>query len=249
MKSTHKPATCSALSCTARRAHRRAFTLIELLTVIAIIGILAAILIPTVAAVRKKARKAECASNLHQLGMAINLYTNDNKGKLPDGDKSSPQSGTDSSAVQWIPYQRRDELISYGMTWDMFFCNGNLEYTNNWKTEAQRVIKQNLPIGYIYLPGTSLNTFDQSGRQTPSKYTELRFTKVNYRLIAVDVNRKYNNSFTSGTNHGDNNTPVGGNHLYIDGAVKWIPSSEFINRVALRDPSAQGTDYFFKTED
>ncbi|MBC8010182.1 MAG: DUF1559 domain-containing protein [Burkholderiales bacterium] len=56
---------------------RAGFTLIELLTVIAIIGILAAIIIPTVGRVRASARDASCKSNLRQIGLAINLYGNE----------------------------------------------------------------------------------------------------------------------------------------------------------------------------
>jgi prepilin-type N-terminal cleavage/methylation domain-containing protein len=61
-----------------------AFTLIELLTVIAIIGILAAILIPVVGMVREQARGAKCLSNLRQIGFAYQFYSNDHRGYLPD---------------------------------------------------------------------------------------------------------------------------------------------------------------------
>jgi prepilin-type N-terminal cleavage/methylation domain-containing protein/prepilin-type processing-associated H-X9-DG protein len=68
-----------------RRRHRAAaFTLIELLTVIAIIGILAAILIPTVAKVRESARKSQSVSNLRQWGTALHLYLADSKGRMPN---------------------------------------------------------------------------------------------------------------------------------------------------------------------
>lgn len=64
----------------------RAFTLIELLTVIAIIGILAAIVIPVVGRVRESARDAQCKSNLRQYGVAVALYVTDNKQTYPSGD-------------------------------------------------------------------------------------------------------------------------------------------------------------------
>lgn len=61
------------------------FTLIELLTVIAIIGILAAILIPVVGSVREGARASQCASNLRQTGQALLMYVSDNDGYAPPG--------------------------------------------------------------------------------------------------------------------------------------------------------------------
>lgn len=63
---------------------RLAFTLIELLTVIAIIGILAAILIPTVASVRDSAKSSVCVSNLRQIGLAASIYALDNNDRLPN---------------------------------------------------------------------------------------------------------------------------------------------------------------------
>ncbi|AHF91205.1 N-terminal cleavage protein [Opitutaceae bacterium TAV5] len=67
----------------ASRQPIRAFTLIELLTVIAIIGILAAIIIPVVGKVRESARKMQSISNVRSAAQAALLYANDNKDALP----------------------------------------------------------------------------------------------------------------------------------------------------------------------
>jgi prepilin-type N-terminal cleavage/methylation domain-containing protein len=62
---------------------RHAFTLIELLTVIAVFAILAAILIPALGMVRHRANSAKSISNLRQIGTSVALYTVQNKGVLP----------------------------------------------------------------------------------------------------------------------------------------------------------------------
>ncbi|EIQ00921.1 prepilin-type N-terminal cleavage/methylation domain-containing protein [Opitutaceae bacterium TAV1] len=66
-----------------REKNASGFTLIELLTVIAIIGVLAGITIPVISSMRDRAKDAICLNNLRQVGMAMNLYAQDNKGQLP----------------------------------------------------------------------------------------------------------------------------------------------------------------------
>jgi len=60
-----------------------AFTLIELLVVTAVIGILASLLLPVLGRAKEAARSTACMSNLHQIGIALQLYVQDNNNRLP----------------------------------------------------------------------------------------------------------------------------------------------------------------------
>ena len=73
---------------TALKSGKMAFTLTELLVVMAIIGIVAAVLVPVLRGAQKKSQESKCASNIRQLGMALLQSSADNAGMmfyLPNG--------------------------------------------------------------------------------------------------------------------------------------------------------------------
>jgi len=61
----------------------KAFTLIELLVVIALMAVLAALLLPAFGRAKESGRGIACLSNLHQIGIALQLYVQDNSNRLP----------------------------------------------------------------------------------------------------------------------------------------------------------------------
>lgn len=83
------------------RSTTAGFTLIELLTVIAIIGILAAIFVPTIGSVREKAQRAVDANNLREIAKAAMVYAGDNNDRLPDPGSTPSPSITGDKLFVW----------------------------------------------------------------------------------------------------------------------------------------------------
>jgi prepilin-type N-terminal cleavage/methylation domain-containing protein len=82
-----------------RSLQNQGFTLVELLVVIAILGVLLSILLPVLSQTRHQARRAACAANLRQVGVAIHLYAQDSDDMIPFGPTGRPVTGSNFYTV------------------------------------------------------------------------------------------------------------------------------------------------------
>jgi prepilin-type N-terminal cleavage/methylation domain-containing protein/prepilin-type processing-associated H-X9-DG protein len=88
---------------------RSGFTLIEVLVVVGIIGLLVAILVPSVAKSRQQARAVVCMSNLREWGKAIQMYANDHDDTLPFENRPKADEVDNDVEDPYYPYVWKDK--------------------------------------------------------------------------------------------------------------------------------------------
>lgn len=206
-------------SCPSRLGHvgrpcRRAFTLVELLTVIGIVGVLAAILIPTTVAVRESGKRTACLGQMRQLGMGLLAYINNNPRRV------GPYSGRDAGNSDPSLWRYKGQLVQLGLlspyldfsetapkTPGIFICPG----TPSPRAETVK--------GSSDLTSYWLNpTFSSE----PSRMPNL-LDQPNQRVAIADYCAWWNTSlWPDFINHGAS----GMNVFRIDGSAQWLPSSK-----------------------
>ena len=208
----------------ARAMSRRSFTLIELLVVVAIIGTLAAMLLPALNNAKSKAKQITCSSNLKQLGTAIHLYATDANDVLPHSTQAPTTAGcwfwaVDAYLLGIVPTgtpntQQKIASIKQDPVWTGFDANSR----TNWRT-----VKMN----YKLVGNKADGTITPEDTANPSWRKVTDITKPTTTPLLFD-----------GAVEGTGSSPIksqfhgwevyvelrhqgGANVLFVDGHVEW----------------------------
>ena len=182
----------------------RGFTLVELLVVVAVVAILAALLLPALASAKERSKGAACLSNLRQIGLAIRAYADDSSGNIPFGPKAAPftsafdlypSTGAPTSLISLgsgAPAALGLMLQSYLASQPkVLFCPGSDQFVNGDAQLAQVGLSQ-AQCGYYYRHAGNTSLFDNSASPFVPTHIKLDDLGVNrnglpIRALAIDT--------------------------------------------------------------
>jgi prepilin-type N-terminal cleavage/methylation domain-containing protein len=186
---------------------KRAFTLIELLVVIAIIGLLISIVVPSLGAARANAKRAVCASNLRQVGVALRTYLGESNDRFPYASMmpsisgALPLDGNDPVYIADVLFGKDDSPSK------VFKCPNDQGAIDRGAPDGHKSYFDTERSSYAYrfqLGGGTLADYVRRMEERPG---------VKVRINSTWIFQDYDNF------HAPGGTPGARRYMYIDGHV------------------------------
>jgi len=198
---------------------RRGFTLIEMLTVIAIIGVLAGLLLPALNSARERGRRIACLSNMKQIGVAILSYAGDHQ-------NHTPTAMGNSGSTTW------DAALTNGYTTaKVFQCPDDRRPSTPTKIPRSYgiIVADSNPASEYWIAGSRL-TCPYLTNTDVAIVGEVYSTAIQPTLADTGTTSVQYVPPTTITQppmsrHDANNT-LAGNFLFLDGRVEWVDHPE-----------------------
>jgi prepilin-type processing-associated H-X9-DG protein len=179
---------------------------------------------------RERVLRARCGANLKQIGLALQMYSRDYKGLLPDVSQDNPQLA--GPTWPWdMNTNLTDILIAKGATRAMFYCPANPKMNDDRHWNFWKQVD-----GPVRVTGYGM--LFQGIRQVPPRLWCADLSAKNGKSAAdtelgFDTTACVNNDYSAITgllvdpsNHVRGKKPLGGNILFLDGHVRWRDFSE-----------------------
>jgi prepilin-type N-terminal cleavage/methylation domain-containing protein len=183
---------------------RPAFTLVELLVVIGIIAVLVGILLPALGRAQEMGRRTKCQSNLRQLGMAMVMYADEHRGRLPNG--NPPNTAYDYDAINIVLVALNDRFVKSPAT---FHCPSDQDPPPDRIETADYSLPNSARVSYDFYSVTWMPEYGP------------KIHRINEAPLAWDLNGGDPKPANKDRNHG----LQGGNVVFGDTHVEWQPQT------------------------
>ena len=212
------------------------FTLVELLVVIAVIGILIAILLPVFASMREKGRRTVCLSHMKQIELAMTAYAQDNEGCFPP---SVSTTGTDWAGSIFHYVQAKDvfrcpsiqvppEIPGFPALFGGKLAKGYAINTNLNDGEISTLVSSGIAGARIQYPATTVSLGEFAYRTAPLPPNGVS-TSYRATLTAPEVESSLRSGETFMGPPGGLRHNGGCNYAFVDGHVRWYTPAQVLD--------------------